>query len=265
MTLAGAGTPFHLAYLAAQRASPGETLLPDGACVPRRRRAEAAAAALRREGGARRRRHRVGLRAHRVPDPGDGDGRRPRREAGGHRGPYDARRRGEGRQARRHGRRSRARRARSGSRARSSAAATSTRRSTPTRSTTTAASAPATSASSTPTATSSITGRLKDVIIRKGENISAKEIEDLLFTHPKVARRRGDRAARRRAGERACAIVVPADPADAADVREHVRVLQGRGADGAEDPRAARDRRRAAAQPDRQGPEARAPQAVHRE
>lgn len=32
-----------------------------------------------------------------------------------------------------------------------------------------------------------ITGRLKDIIIRKGENISAKEIEDMLFTHPKVA------------------------------------------------------------------------------
>ena len=32
-----------------------------------------------------------------------------------------------------------------------------------------------------------ITGRLKDVIIRKGENISAKEIEDLLHTHPAVA------------------------------------------------------------------------------
>jgi non-ribosomal peptide synthetase component E (peptide arylation enzyme) len=32
-----------------------------------------------------------------------------------------------------------------------------------------------------------ITGRLKDVIIRKGENISAVEIENLLYTHPKVA------------------------------------------------------------------------------
>ncbi|OIJ97896.1 cyclohexanecarboxylate-CoA ligase [Streptomyces sp. MUSC 14] len=31
-----------------------------------------------------------------------------------------------------------------------------------------------------------LTGRLKDVIIRKGENISAKEIEDLLATHPLV-------------------------------------------------------------------------------
>jgi cyclohexanecarboxylate-CoA ligase len=57
-----------------------------------------------------------------------------------------------------------------------------------------------------------ITGRLKDVIIRKGENISAKEIEDLLFKHPAI----GDVAViglpDQAAGERACAIVVPADP-----------------------------------------------------
>ncbi|WP_328426975.1 class I adenylate-forming enzyme family protein [Streptomyces sp. NBC_00443] len=52
-----------------------------------------------------------------------------------------------------------------------------------------------------------LTGRLKDVIIRKGENISAKEIEDLLHRHPAV----GDVAviglpdtAR---GERVCAVV----------------------------------------------------------
>ncbi|MEV5943059.1 AMP-binding protein [Streptomyces sp. NPDC051994] len=31
-----------------------------------------------------------------------------------------------------------------------------------------------------------LTGRIKDIIIRKGENISAKEIEDLLHTHPDV-------------------------------------------------------------------------------
>ncbi|MFB7214291.1 class I adenylate-forming enzyme family protein [Streptomyces sp. NPDC056255] len=31
-----------------------------------------------------------------------------------------------------------------------------------------------------------LTGRLKDIIIRKGENISAKEIEDLLHQHPDV-------------------------------------------------------------------------------
>jgi acyl-CoA synthetase (AMP-forming)/AMP-acid ligase II len=32
-----------------------------------------------------------------------------------------------------------------------------------------------------------ITGRIKDVIIRKGENVSAKEVEDTLFTMPAVA------------------------------------------------------------------------------
>jgi acyl-CoA synthetase (AMP-forming)/AMP-acid ligase II len=32
-----------------------------------------------------------------------------------------------------------------------------------------------------------ITGRLKDVIIRKGENVSAKEVEDMIYTHPAVA------------------------------------------------------------------------------
>jgi cyclohexanecarboxylate-CoA ligase len=52
-----------------------------------------------------------------------------------------------------------------------------------------------------------LTGRRKDVIIRKGENISAKEIEDLLHRHPAV----GDVAviglpdAER--GERVCAVV----------------------------------------------------------
>jgi acyl-CoA synthetase (AMP-forming)/AMP-acid ligase II len=52
-----------------------------------------------------------------------------------------------------------------------------------------------------------LTGRLKDIIIRKGENISAKEIEDLLYAHPGV----GDVAVvglpDRERGERVCAVV----------------------------------------------------------
>lgn len=56
-----------------------------------------------------------------------------------------------------------------------------------------------------------LTGRLKDVIIRKGENISAKELEDLLFTHPRV----GDVAVvglpDEERGEIVCAVVEPAD------------------------------------------------------
>jgi acyl-CoA synthetase (AMP-forming)/AMP-acid ligase II len=52
-----------------------------------------------------------------------------------------------------------------------------------------------------------LTGRLKDVIIRKGENISAQEIEHVLYAHPKV----GDVAViglpDRERGERVCAVV----------------------------------------------------------
>jgi acyl-CoA synthetase (AMP-forming)/AMP-acid ligase II len=56
----------------------------------------------------------------------------------------------------------------------------------------------------------SITGRLKDVIIRKGENISAKEVEDLLFTHPQVADVAVVGLPDAERGELACAIVVTA-------------------------------------------------------
>ena len=59
-----------------------------------------------------------------------------------------------------------------------------------------------------------ITGRLKDIIIRKGENISAKEVEDLLYGHPKV----GDVAViglpDPDTGERACAVVATAEGAE---------------------------------------------------
>jgi non-ribosomal peptide synthetase component E (peptide arylation enzyme) len=58
-----------------------------------------------------------------------------------------------------------------------------------------------------------ITGRLKDVIIRKGENISAKEVEDLLFTSPDVADAAVVGIPDPDSGERACAVLVPADPA----------------------------------------------------
>ncbi|WP_137994083.1 class I adenylate-forming enzyme family protein [Streptomyces vilmorinianum] len=52
-----------------------------------------------------------------------------------------------------------------------------------------------------------LTGRIKDIIIRKGENISAKEIEDLLHRHPAV----GDAAViglpDPDRGERVCAVI----------------------------------------------------------
>ncbi|OQD55826.1 cyclohexanecarboxylate-CoA ligase [Streptomyces phaeoluteigriseus] len=52
-----------------------------------------------------------------------------------------------------------------------------------------------------------LTGRLKDVIIRKGENISAKEIEDLLHTHPAVEDVAVIGLPDPERGERVCAVV----------------------------------------------------------
>jgi cyclohexanecarboxylate-CoA ligase len=52
-----------------------------------------------------------------------------------------------------------------------------------------------------------ITGRLKDVIIRNGENISAKEVEDLLYQHPKVSDVAVIGLPDPRTGERCCAVV----------------------------------------------------------
>ena len=74
VTMAGAGTPFHMAYLAAQRQLPaGERLFPDRAHLLRRRGAEAAAAPLRHQGGDGRRLGIVsGYGPHRGADPRDG-------------------------------------------------------------------------------------------------------------------------------------------------------------------------------------------------
>ncbi len=58
-----------------------------------------------------------------------------------------------------------------------------------------------------------ITGRVKDIIIRNMENISAKEVEDLLFSHPAVADAAVVGLPDDRTGERVCAVVVPKDPA----------------------------------------------------
>src|SRR3546814_12673012 len=58
-----------------------------------------------------------------------------------------------------------------------------------------------------------ITGRVKDIIIRNMENVSAKEVEDLLFGHPDVADIAVIGVPDDRTGERVCAVVVPADPA----------------------------------------------------
>jgi non-ribosomal peptide synthetase component E (peptide arylation enzyme) len=73
-----------------------------------------------------------------------------------------------------------------------------------------------------------VTGRLKDVIIRKGENISAKEVEDLLFTHPSVADAAVIGLPDPALGERCCAVVACAPGADL-PFEEMVRFLKQSG------------------------------------
>jgi non-ribosomal peptide synthetase component E (peptide arylation enzyme) len=53
-----------------------------------------------------------------------------------------------------------------------------------------------------------ITGRIKDIIIRGGENVSAKDIEDLLSTHPDIADSAVIGMPDRILGERMCAYIV---------------------------------------------------------
>jgi cyclohexanecarboxylate-CoA ligase len=68
-----------------------------------------------------------------------------------------------------------------------------------------------------------VTDRLKDIIIRGGENISAKEVEDLLVTHPAVADVAVIPVPDPVLGERVCAVVVarPGCTFDVEQAREH--------------------------------------------
>ncbi|MDH2392111.1 AMP-binding protein [Streptomyces sp. HNM0663] len=65
----------------------------------------------------------------------------------------------------------------------------------------------------TPSGHLKLTGRLKDIIIRKGENISAREIEELLHGHPAVGEAAVIGLPDADRGERVCAVVE--QPADA--------------------------------------------------
>ncbi|WP_336968721.1 AMP-binding protein [Sphingobium aromaticiconvertens] len=58
-----------------------------------------------------------------------------------------------------------------------------------------------------------VTGRIKDLIIRNGENISPKEIEDLLADHPAIAEIAIVGVPDPRTGERAIAVIVARDGA----------------------------------------------------
>jgi cyclohexanecarboxylate-CoA ligase len=74
-----------------------------------------------------------------------------------------------------------------------------------------------------------ITGRRKDVIIRKGENLSAKGIEDELAAHPKIADVAVVGVPDAAAGERVCACVVLRSHASGLTLAEVRTFMEGRG------------------------------------
>lgn len=67
-----------------------------------------------------------------------------------------------------------------------------------------------------------ITGRKKDLIIRGGENISAKEIEDVLHTHPAVQEVAVVAMPHERLGEGVCAYVILKGVTEAASLAAHI-------------------------------------------
>lgn len=74
-----------------------------------------------------------------------------------------------------------------------------------------------------------ITGRLKDVIIRNAENISALEIEGVLVEHPAIADVAVIGLPDTRTGERACAVVVLAAGHDTVSIPEIAAFCHERG------------------------------------
>jgi non-ribosomal peptide synthetase component E (peptide arylation enzyme) len=75
----------------------------------------------------------------------------------------------------------------------------------------------------------SLTGRLKDVIVRKGENISAKEIEDLLYSHPEVMEVAVIGLPDPTRGEMVCAVVQLAEGASGLDLGDVVAFCRDAG------------------------------------
>ncbi|EEZ2307503.1 medium-chain fatty-acid--CoA ligase [Escherichia coli] len=67
-----------------------------------------------------------------------------------------------------------------------------------------------------------ITGRKKDIIVRGGENISSREVEDILLQHPKIHDACVVAMSNERLGERSCAYVVLKAPHHSLSLEEVV-------------------------------------------
>ncbi|MFD6925650.1 AMP-binding protein [Streptomyces sp. NPDC059944] len=73
-----------------------------------------------------------------------------------------------------------------------------------------------------------IVGRIKDMIIRGGENIYPREIEEFLYAHPKIADVQVVGVPHERYGEEVLACVIPRDPADPLTLEELRSFCEGR-------------------------------------
>ena len=73
-----------------------------------------------------------------------------------------------------------------------------------------------------------VTGRAKDIIIRNGENISPKELEDLLLSHPNISDIAIVGRPHKKTGERVCAVLVPTQT-PGPDIKELFNFLVERG------------------------------------
>lgn len=65
-----------------------------------------------------------------------------------------------------------------------------------------------------------VVGRIKDMIIRGGENVYPREIEEFLYGHPKVVDVQVVGVPDERYGEEILACVIPRDPADPPTLEE---------------------------------------------
>ncbi len=71
-----------------------------------------------------------------------------------------------------------------------------------------------------------VTGRLKDIVIRGGMNISARELEEHLLTHPAIANVAVVGMPDERLGEKVCVYVVPADAETTLDLDDVTAFLR---------------------------------------
>ncbi|MEU6534580.1 AMP-binding protein [Streptomyces sp. NPDC047000] len=73
-----------------------------------------------------------------------------------------------------------------------------------------------------------IVGRIKDMIIRGGENIYPREIEEFLYAHPRIQDVQVVGVPHERYGEEVLACVIPQDPADPLTLEELRAFCEGR-------------------------------------